>query len=419
MSQFEIKQTEEQQGEISKQMLEMNQTRVNENRDAFTSDELVKWDKLEADYNKNQQKLETLNRTLKLDKLQSVEFNREDSKPTAKGLSKKEADRAFRAWCLPDAERKSGDLELMSRAGYSPFSAMVDTVRFDQTVGTNNEGGYTVNGQTVMDFEKYLKFYSGIRQACGHIVTDTGEDRKIPVVDTTSRLAVITDELDPTEDDPIVFQTPVVSRVRGWRTGVFEVSYEVLQDSQVGIENLITDALSEAMGRGQNKIYTQNLSSDPIPGLVDSVDVGKITTSLDWEACVDLIHSVDPAYRNTSGVGFMAHDLVVAELRKMSDENGMPAWQPSLQLGVPDRFLGYPIYPNSDMSDELEEGDVPLLFGLFSKAEVRDVGSIRIQVLREQYALHAAVGYIAYMRSGFHVKNPTAIKSLVIGTPSS
>jgi HK97 family phage major capsid protein len=72
------------------------------------------------------------------------------------------------------------------------------------------------------------------------------------------------------------------------------------------------------------------------------------TTSVIYDNLVDLVHSIDPSYRNQN-CKFMLADATLAAVRKIKDTQGHPLWQPSVQAGVPDSLLAYPVVINQDM----------------------------------------------------------------------
>jgi HK97 family phage major capsid protein len=121
-------------------------------------------------------------------------------------------------------------------------------------------------------------------------------------------------------------------------------------------------------------------------------------TAIISDEVIDLIHSVDPAYRPNAS--FMMHDVVLAAIRKLKEQTtNAYIWQPGLQAGVPDRLLGYRYTVNQSMSSTFTTGQKLVLFGDLSKYLIRDVSTIRLVRLEERYADTDQIAFIAFMRT--------------------
>jgi HK97 family phage major capsid protein len=133
-----------------------------------------------------------------------------------------------------------------------------------------------------------------------------------------------------------------------------------------------------------------------------------------YDDLVDLIHSVDPAYRGSGMCRFMMHDLSVAKVRKIKDSQGMPIWAPSyadgVRGGVPDRLLGYAVQVNQDVA-QMAANAKSILFGDFQYYKIRDVMAVTMfRFTDSAYAKLGQVGFLAWMRSGGNLVDTTAVK---------
>ena len=81
---------------------------------------------------------------------------------------------------------------------------------------------------------------------------------------------------------------------------------------------------------------------------------------------------------------------------------GQYLWQPSLQVGMPNNFDGFPIYNNSNMNypaDTLAKTNV--VFGNFKRGyAIVDNGGMTLQRLDEKYAEEGLVGFLCGFRVG-------------------
>ena len=179
------------------------------------------------------------------------------------------------------------------------------------------------------------------------------------------------------------------------------MSYEITQDSAFDLGALAGDWLGERIGRIQNDHFTTGAGSTLPKGLTVAGVVGKTATATNTftsDEVIDLIHSVDPAYRE--GASFMFHDTTLALIRKLKESTtNAYIWQPGLQLGVPNMLLGYPYTVNQSMSAALTTGQKLVLFGRMSKYIIRDVSTIRLVRLDERYADTDQIAFIAFLRS--------------------
>lgn len=141
-------------------------------------------------------------------------------------------------------------------------------------------------------------------------------------------------------------------------------------------------------------------------GYTASGDAAKITS----DAIVSLIHTLKTKYRG--GAGFLCNDLTLASIRKLKDDDGHYLWQPSLQMGIPDRLLGYPC-ANSDYMPDIASGTFPLAFGNW-KSGYQIVDRKGVSILVDPYTREGSIIFKTRKRVGGDVVNFEAIKLLKI-----
>jgi HK97 family phage major capsid protein len=140
------------------------------------------------------------------------------------------------------------------------------------------------------------------------------------------------------------------------------------------------------------------------------------TTAITIEEILDLVHSIDPAYRNNAGgnVGFMFHDQTLKALKKLKDGENRPLWKPSVREGEPDTFDGYRYWLNQDMADTLAAAAKPILFGDFSKYYIRLVNAVEIRRADELFLANDLVGFFGFHRWDANLMDTAAIKHLAM-----
>ena len=176
------------------------------------------------------------------------------------------------------------------------------------------------------------------------------------------------------------------------------ISQEILEDAIVDILSFALDTLATRVARGENNLFTVGDGTGDPNGIVTASTAVSPDQDPSGDAIINLFHSVDPAYRNANA-RFMAHDTIWAEVRKLKDTTNQYLWQPGLQLGQPDRLLGFPTVMNQDMITTTTANDRYMLFGDISKYIIRDVASgLRLKVFRELYGASDQIGVSALIR---------------------
>jgi HK97 family phage major capsid protein len=139
-------------------------------------------------------------------------------------------------------------------------------------------------------------------------------------------------------------------------------------------------------------------------------------TAITLGELIDLSHEVDPAYRASPTCGYMMNDKILAVIKKLSlaaTNMGAGTWQPSFRDGAPATINGFPYWVNQDMVSTVATATRTVLFGDFSKYNVRIAKDMTI--LRND-ALHMAtgeVGFYAHARWDGELFDTTAVKHLV------
>lgn len=282
-------------------------------------------------------------------------------------------------------------------------------------VGTDSAGGYAVPDLFRNEVQKTMKAFGGVREVARVITTDSGQNIEWPTFNGTAQVgAILAENTQVSELDPAFGIASLDSYL--WSSKLVRVPIQLTQDSAVNMEEFLRDALAERIARIQNTKFTVGTGTGEPDGVAVGATVGVTaasTTAVTADELINLTHSIDPAYR--AGARFMMHDNTLLALRKLKDSNGAYLWQPSLQAGVPDSLLGYPVTINQDMDAALAATDVAALFGNFSRYYViRDVRSFELMIMKERYADYHQYGYLGFSRSDGTKADTAAVKSLVM-----
>lgn len=264
----------------------------------------------------------------------------------------------------------------------------------------NTSGGYTIAPAFYNTLTEALRAFGGMRQAATVIATETGATLPMPTVNETAQAGAILAENAQASSQDITFGVVNIGAYK-YTSKIVLVSLELLQDSAFDIASYIAKALADRLGRIQNTHFTVGTGSSQPTGIVAGATSGKVgttgqTTSVIFDDLVDLVHSVDPAYRMNAK--FMMHDSTLKVIKKLKDSQQRPLWLPGLALREPDTINGYPYIINQDVAT-MAANAKSILFGDLSKYFIRDVRDVFVMQLRERYADFGQVGFVGFARA--------------------
>lgn len=275
------------------------------------------------------------------------------------------------------------------------------------SVGTSAQGGYTVPIEVATSVADALKAYGGMRSVAEVFRTTDGAQINFPTSDGTSETGeLIGENTTATAADPTFGVVSLVTYK--FSSKIVAIPFELLQDSSIDMEGFIRNRLVTRLGRITNTKFTIGSGTSEPNGAVTAAASGKVgltgqTATVIFDDLVDLIHSVDPAYRNLGNCRFMLNDASLKVIRKLKDTAGRPIFLPGydgLGKAMPDSILGYPITINQDVAT-MAANAKSILFGDFSFYKIRD--AMNMQMFRfddSAYIKLGQIGFLAWMRSG-------------------
>jgi HK97 family phage major capsid protein len=196
-----------------------------------------------------------------------------------------------------------------------------------------------------------------------------------------------------------------------------KVSMQLLQDNAFDLNAFLAEAMGERIARATNAAFTTGTGSSQPQGIITGATLGNTAasaTAIAADDILDLIHSIDPSYRNKPSFGLMAHDNVIAAIRALGigSSNDFPIFIPSMEAGQPDKLFGFNLYYNNDMASAITTGQKTLLAADFGKFVVRSAGGVQMVRLNERYMDELEVGFVAYARKDAKVLDSRAVKYL-------
>lgn len=290
-----------------------------------------------------------------------------------------------------------------------------------QATGTDAAGGYIVPEALAPEIDKAMAVWGPMWDAdiVRELPTSAGNPIPWPTVDDTAKTGALKAENASVTDDggnDVVFGEKTLGAYI-YDTEMVRIPIELLQDAAFDVPALMEDLFGERLGRTANTALTTGSGSGQPNGIVTAASAGKTAasaTALDADEIIDLVHSVDPAYRASPKCRFQFNDTTLGSLRKLKDGDGNYLWQMGdVRLGEPALILDKPFSVNQAMVDAAT-GTVPIIFGDHGRYIVRKVNGFIVLTLRERYAEKFQVGMIGFKRFDGELLNTAAVKKLTM-----
>jgi HK97 family phage major capsid protein len=421
-----VKELQEQRAPIGVSIRQMADKINTEKRD-FTAEEKPAWEKANGDFDALTRQIEVARRSEEV----GAELDSRREKPPGTedrtGKPKRTAEERGEGWCrrqhgmdlTPEQvrackrtgmnpNRRSISFDLPRRPGVSDKRALSGTV--------GASGAFTVPRSFVNGLDKGLKDYNGVRQVADVMRTDDGRDMPWPTVnDTANKGRRIGENTAAASLDPPFGVVNFGSYL--YTSDIILIPVGLLEDSAFALAEEVGPMLGERLGRIQEEEDTLGTGNGMPQGVAVAAATGKSAasaTAIAADELLDLIHSVDPAYRRDPSFALMMHDAVLAVIRKLKDSQNRYLFEEG-QNGAPDKIKGVKYVINQNMASTIASGAKSILAGAFRYYKVRDVKSVRFRRLDERYAELDQVGFLAHMRHDARLLNAgtNPVKALV------
>lgn len=213
-----------------------------------------------------------------------------------------------------------------------------------------------ISVETVQDFEDITETY----------VSDQNTGRQIGEAQT------IGTNINPTDGN-------IVWKAFDYTSDDIIVTERQLERSRAGLPSWIGDALGERLGRRLSIEFTNGLGATNPHGIVKAAIAGgknyatvATTPAIGYDDVhAGIIWTIDEAFRDGPGVGWMMSETIMIYLQTIKDLEGRPllnwGWEGQ---GKRLTLEGYPVYINRQMITTHAQGQNPILFGDFSKYKV-------------------------------------------------
>lgn len=319
-----------------------------------------------------------------------------------------------------DMTYRAAFCEMIANGGeayVSPEARQVLMEKRVQVGGTNSAGGFTVPTELATFIVESMKAFGPMytSELFTTINTASGNTFNIPTIDDTTVTAEShTEGTAPTDDGgkDATFGQKTLGAF-AFNTEFVRWSAELNADSVLNMESLLGRLLGERMARIANSKLTTGSGSSDVEGIVTNAGAGLTAasaTAITSDELIDLIHAVDPAYRDSPNTAMMMNDSTLKAVRKLKDSQNRYLWEiGGYAADMPQTILGYPVVVNQDMAS-IATGNKTVLFGDMSAFYVRKVGDPAIFVARERFA--PDFGILGYIRFDGALTDTAAVKVL-------
>lgn len=333
---------------------------------------------------------------------------------------------ALRTWlAMPAGQRPSAEAIQNARDCGLDLSARSIHVRFhppgesrSMTTGGAGAGGeYDVFGMPG-ELDRALLFYGNALGLVRKLPTSNGVPLPLPTVNDTANAGAIVAEEAAIAVTPDPTTGSVTLGAFMYTSKAVKVSLQLVQDSIVPLETLIPDLLGERIGRIINTHIIAGVGTTEPNGIFPRATASGVVVSgtlasptLSGDHFIDTLHSVDKAYRDAPGAGWIMHDTIVARARKLKDTAGQYIWQPSLQAANPDLLCGYPVYTNNAAPTWAANARIAA-FGDYKRYTWREVAGINLFRLDELFIMNGQIAFAGLYRADGNLLNTAAVKTL-------
>lgn len=200
--------------------------------------------------------------------------------------------------------------------------------------------------------------------------------------------------------------------------GLTKIGEDELMDSALNLVQYLADAFRQefAVRESEGFLRGTGAANNQPEGILTNAAIKRKTTeaanAISTDDFLKLMYEVPAQYRRTGS--FLTSSAVELALRTLKSNDGIYLWQPSLQAGKPNLFMGKEVHVE-DHFDSIATGNEVAVFGDFSKMyQIVDRTGLTITRLNEKYAEEDLVGFKVKKRVGGGVIRPEAAAILKV-----
>jgi HK97 family phage major capsid protein len=296
---------------------------------------------------------------------------------------------------------------------------------------TDAAGGYAVPEEISRMIDNLVLKRSAIVENVKNVQSGTSDYKELISVNETSYAWSSETGTRNAQSEPTLRQrTPTWGELYTYLTA----SNWSLQDIFFNVEAWLADTAAEAFGNGLSASLYNGNGSAQLTGIFNSAPVttddgsplrsaevieyipinspaSPYTSGIPAKSLIDLVYATKPEY--AANGKFAMNRNTQAAVRKLTDTTGQFLWQPSLQVGQPDRLLGYEVFTWQDLGNHSTANAYPVVFGDFKRAYTLVTRS-GLSVIRENVTTPGFTKFYMSRRYGGILTNNDAIKAVKV-----
>lgn len=286
------------------------------------------------------------------------------------------------------------------------------------TKGTNSAGGYLVPVTTQAKIIERLKAFGGLAEEAETITTDSGEAINWATEDDTANTAEIVAEgaAAASAGADKVFGTATLGAFKYEATGAgnlpMKVSWELLEDSPISLENHIADNFARRIARKFSVDICVGTGTGQPQGIVTpQTPFDEITANASGATYAELVGAVaalDSEYESNAK-WLMSPATWWSMVAGLKDTAGRPLLQAQAQSGagteIQKQLLGHQVVLDPGMPGIGDQAKYIVFGDLRQSYIIRKVNGFHLLRLNELYAVNGFVGFLGWARMDGRVQN--------------
>ncbi|WP_102191504.1 phage major capsid protein [Microbacterium aurantiacum] len=208
--------------------------------------------------------------------------------------------------------------------------------------------------------------------------------------------------------------------------GLAKIGEDEFDDSDVNLEAFVRDSFARSAGEAEDTAFTVGVGHtvhQPVGIFSTAGGVTSIVSgATDYSSTAanapvkfvddmkSLIYAVPAQFRKNGS--FLMSSVNELFLSTIKDGNGQYLWQPSVQAGRPNTFLGYALHNQEDIASIAADKAIAAFGDIQAGYRVYDRLGITVKRLEELYSEDGFIGFKFRMRVGGDVVRPEALKLL-------
>ena len=392
-------------------------------------------------------KLETLTKACdKFDEIKDAvdELQKKANRPQNDSEAKAENDLALEAKSFNIALRADFQLKgkpfpgELSTDGYKQYKSAffktlagvsIDDLSTDErkalSAGSDPDGGYMLPHATTGSVITKMYEQSVMRQLATVQTISTNDIEGL--IDNDDATAGWVSELGTRSDST----TPTVAKYRIEAHEMYampKASQRILDDAATDVEAWLAAKTADKFGRVEGLAFWQGTGTGQPRGLASYTTAATADEARTWGQFEHIKSGANGAFHTTKAdplqeiigafkpqylqnASWCMRRELCTDIRKMKEATSdRYLWEPSLQAGVPDRLLGYPMYVDQYMPAKATDS-LSLAFGDFKQAYLI-VDRLGIRTLRDPFTAKPYVVFYSTKRTGGGAQNTEAVKFL-------